>query len=147
MASFIVKHLVEERGPIESVIRKFDKEPPYAYTSKKSEAKDAENGKYVYVVRCALGDFGISYSLAYRFIARACFSRPGLLWDDKFKFKVSAEYGSPQGEFFTNPIPINDPDFVSWLKGERRGMVKLSTKNLSVLQAIFVDHAHIAKVF
>lgn len=147
MASFAVKHIVEEQGPVVSILKAIRKQP-YSLTSKEHEARLAARGRNVYVIEVIVELKQRIYRLAYRYRAWECYERAGgALWEGRFKFKNAAKPSLSEGIFFDCPIVIADPYFNEWYKGETLGMTEIPEKHVVVLERLIADPANNALPF
>lgn len=148
MAAFAVKHIVKELGSLTSILKTVRKHP-YSFTSKESEARLAAQGNNVYVIESDSESSTRIYRLGYRYRAHKCYELAGgLLWNDRFKFKIAAGLSAPfDGIYFEHPITIDDRTFIEWYKGETLGMTEIPEKQIKTLERIIADPANSSHPF
>lgn len=147
MASFAVKHIVKEQGPLISILKAVRKQP-YSLTSKEHEARLAAQGRNVYVIEVLVELTQRIYLLGYRYRAWECYEGAGgALWKGRFKFKNAAKSSLSEGIYFDRPIVIVDADFNEWYKGETLGMTEIPEKHVAVLERLIDDPANNALTF
>jgi hypothetical protein len=149
MTAFAVKHIVEDQGPLASIMKKVRKDP-YSYTSKEPEASQACYGGDIYVIEVrGAGKSARTYWLGYKYRAYEKYMRPGgALWPGDFKFKNA---GRPsvlaEGAYFDVPVEITDAPLTEWLREKQRGMSEIPGHLVSAIDFIIKDPAHGAKEF
>ena len=147
MESFAVKHIVEEQGPLVSILKTVRKQP-YSLTSKEHEARLAARGCNIYVIEVIVELTQRIYRLGYRYRAWECYEGAGgAPWKERFKFKNAAKPGPSEGIYFDRPIVIADPDFNGWYKGETLGMTEIPEKHVAVLERLIADPVNNALPF
>lgn len=147
MIAYVVKHLVEDHGPLAKIMSDV-KRTPFSYTSKKNEAEGAARGRDVYVVEVRSEDRKRSYWLGYRYKAREAFKLAGGLWEGEFEFKNSATPGvTAEGLYFDSPARIDDAALNEWLSTKQPGMASIPTHLIPALDAVFRNPANDAQRF
>ncbi len=148
MRAFVVKHIVEEQGPLLANI-KVIKQSPYSYTSKEPEASDAADGNEVYVVEVRREGSQRTYWFGYKYEANEKL-RPagGGLWKGRFKFKNSAKPAtSARGAYFETLPQITDAALCEWLRSQTLGMAELPSSLRGALEAVIANPSNDAKRF
>lgn len=147
MSAFAVKHIVEEQGPLFSIMEAVRRQP-YSLTSKEREAKLSAMGCNVYVIEVIIESTKRIYRLGYRYRAWECYEGAGgALWKDRFKFKNMARPDAPEGVYFDRPPAIDDSDFNEWYRRETLGMIEIPERQVAVLEQLIADPENNAKPF
>lgn len=148
MPSFVVKHVIDELGPLSSIMSEV-KVTPHSYTSKKHQATSAAKGNYIYVIEVNRKGGKTSYKLGYKYRAHESFTLTGSsMWKGQFKFKNSAVPGEPaEGKYFEEPILIDNEEVRDWLSDQTLGMVEIPQSLVGILDAMFSDKGAGARAF
>jgi hypothetical protein len=148
LSAYVVKHLVEEQGPLLANL-KMIRETPYSYTSKEPEATDAASGSDVYVIEVRREGSLRTFWLGYKYRAKELFKPAGGgLWKNRFKYRNSAVPGDTAiGFYFEALTQIVDAPVCDWLSSLRPGMARMPEHLTASLEAIIADPASGAKRF
>ncbi len=148
LRAFVVKHIVEEQGPLLANIKAI-KQVPYSYTSKEPEANYAAAGKPIYVVEVRREGELRTYWFGYKYEANEKFKPAGGgLWKERFKFKNSATPGTAaKGAYFEALPQITDAALCEWLRSQTLGMAELPSSLFGAIEAIIANPSNGAKRF
>ena len=149
MASYAVKHVVEDQGLLAGLMKDI-RRTPYSYTSNEPEASQAAMGNDIYVIEVrAEPKGGRSYWLGYKYRAYEKYPPAGGgLWRSRFKFKNAARpIEQAEGAYFDVPVEITDAGTSAWLREKTHGMAEIPAHLVAALDAMLDRPEHGAKPF
>lgn len=147
LPAFAVKHLSDIRGPLSTRLAIY-RHQPRSFTSRDSEPGLAALGAWVYVIEVRRNRGRTTYWLGYRYRAVRCVPYPSEgRWHGRFKYmNEAAAPPAVVGDFFEEPIRIDDIPFCAWYARQRSDMVCLPPNRRAVLDAVFEAARALAKV-
>jgi hypothetical protein len=149
MPAFALKHMVDERGPLASMMKTVRK-APYSYTSKEPEASQAAYGHYIYVIEVRTESKSVrSYWLGYKYRAYEKHMRAGgAPWPGNFKFKNAGRPATvSEGVYFDAPVKLTDTQVTDWLREKQQGMVEIPAPMVALLETVIKNPEHGAQAF
>jgi hypothetical protein len=144
--SFAVKHNASKRKALVRRLATYSV-TPWSFSSKERETESASRSGTIYVIEVRrTSQSGTTYWLGYWFRSTGRLRDPaGGKWDNEFEYKnVSTPPGPVVGQYFPQPVLIQDPEFNAWYLGTQ-GMVELPSKHAKLLERMFVEPSNGAR--